>query len=55
MNSVNYWQRVTVHSNRQFITGQEFKSGRDLPDSVYTQALDTLVVACVDIIPVYSG
>ncbi len=55
MDSISYWQHVTVHRDRQFITGQEPKSGIFLPESVYSQALDTLVVGCVDIIPVYYG
>ena len=55
MDATNYWQSVTVHTNTQFITGKEPEVGGLLPDAVYSQALDSFVIACVDIIPMYIG
>jgi len=52
---IYYTTPVTVYNNRQFSTGRESKPGNFLPESVYSQALDELVIACVDIIPVYNG
>jgi len=51
----HYWQPVIVYNDRQFITGRTPKSGTTLTDTVYSQALDTFVVGCVDIIPVYAN
>lgn len=57
MDDINYSQIVTAYPDRQFITGKEHKPGGHhyLPESVYNQALDTLVIGCVDVIPMYNG
>lgn len=52
---INYELPVTVHTYNQFISGNMHKVGGFLPASTYSQALDTLVVGCVDIIPVHRG
>lgn len=44
----NYWQVVTEHSNRQYVTGTAQMPGKFVPDDVYSQALDALVVSCAD-------
>ncbi len=44
---------VAAYRDRQYCTGEEFYSANWLPDAVYGQALDALVVACVDVIPLY--
>jgi hypothetical protein len=57
---------VTPHNNRQFISGkeleqEEFLKDKELeqrgflPEDVYSQALNALVIGCVDIIPVHNG
>jgi len=55
LDSTNYWRLVTVYDDKQFITGKEREPGDFLPDSVYNQALDTLVIGCADVIPMYNG
>ena len=50
-----YWQSVQSFEKRQYKTGVEQRRGRFLPDEVYGQALDSLVVACVDIILIFSN
>ncbi|HTK11078.1 MAG TPA: NUDIX domain-containing protein [Ktedonobacteraceae bacterium] len=50
----NYSQLVTPHPNKQYVTGKEIATGGLLPDAIYSQALDTLVIACVDILPVHG-
>jgi ADP-ribose pyrophosphatase YjhB (NUDIX family) len=46
---------VTIYNHRQFITGEVLLSEEFLPDSVYSQALDALVIGCVDVIPIHNG
>ena len=41
--------------NRQYMTGDHQRPGIFLPDDVYGQALDALVVVCVDCVPVHQG
>jgi len=55
LDSTNYWRLVTVYDDKQFITGKEREPDDFLPDSVYNQALDTLVIGCADVIPMYNG
>ena len=46
---------VISYPHGQFQTGLPQGVSTWLPDRVYNQALDALVVACVDIIPIYRG
>lgn len=46
---------VTTYPDGQFRTGSGTKNIAWLPDSVYSQALDALVIACADVAPVYRG
>lgn len=46
---------VSTFPDRQFLTGQERQTTTWLPDSIYSQALDALVVVCADIMPLYQG
>lgn len=50
----NYSQRVTSHNNKQYVTGRALDTERFLSDPVYSQALDALVIACVDILPIHG-
>lgn len=53
--SIYYERPVVVYPDRQFITGEKPRSDLHLSDPRYSQALDVLVIGCVDIIPVYQG
>lgn len=44
-----------MYNQRQFVTGNQHKPGGHLPESIYSQALDALVIGCTDVIPVYNG
>lgn len=48
MTTTSYWQAVSEYPNRQFVTGEKQKPGSFVPDDVYSQALDALVVCCAD-------
>lgn len=53
--AIYYTPPVTVYNNRQFITGKETRPGNFLHETVYSQALDELVIGCVDVIPFHNG
>jgi len=57
VDSTNHRQIVTVYGDKQYITGKDHKPGdyQYLPESIYNQALDTLVIGCVDVVPMYNG
>lgn len=55
MDSTGQRRQTSVHKDRQFITGKEIKPGDFLQDHIYSQALDALVIACVDVIPLHNG
>jgi len=44
---------VTVYPDKQFRAGEGLVGTSWLPDAVYSQALDALVIACVDVVPFY--
>ncbi len=46
---------ITTYPDRQFRTGEGSTGTGWLPDTVYSQALDALVIACVDVMPFYRG
>ena len=46
---------VVAYRDGQFRTGSIAPAAAWLPDSVYSQALDALVIACADVAPVYRG
>lgn len=52
---ITYWQVVQSFDNRQYKTGVEQRKGRFLPEEVYGEALDSLVVACVDVILIFNN
>lgn len=41
--------------DRQYVSGRPRAAGRLLPEATYSQALDALVLACVDFIPLHRG
>lgn len=46
---------VIAYPDGQFRTGATMQSAAWLPNSVYSQALDALVIACADVTPVYRA
>jgi ADP-ribose pyrophosphatase YjhB (NUDIX family) len=50
-----YRQPVKVYPNRQYVTGEQPKPGTFLPDSVYAEALDALVICCADAALLHQG
>jgi ADP-ribose pyrophosphatase YjhB (NUDIX family) len=46
---------VVTYPDGQFRSGTEPLIAAWLPDSIYSQALDALVIACADVAPVYRG
>src|SRR5689334_22142293 len=55
LDSSSYAQSVRVFRDRQFLTGKEQEKGHLLSSSAYKQALDSLVLACADIVPIHNG
>ena len=55
MSTSRHTPPVITYLGRQFRTGREVSGTTWLPDAVYSQALDALVIACVDVVPVYRG
>jgi ADP-ribose pyrophosphatase YjhB (NUDIX family) len=47
--------RTGEYIDRQFVTGEVRQTNRLLPDDQYGAALDTLVIVCVDCIPLHDG
>jgi ADP-ribose pyrophosphatase YjhB (NUDIX family) len=47
--------RTQEYPAMQFATGEIRHTHRHLPDDLYAAALDTLVIVCVDFIPLHDG
>jgi colanic acid biosynthesis protein WcaH len=47
--------RTRAYPARQFATGEIRHTHRPLPEDLYAAALDTLVIVCVDFIPLHAG
>ena len=50
-----YRQSARAYPNRQYVTGEQQKSGTFLPDSTYAAALDALVICCADAAILHQG
>lgn len=50
-----YQRPVKEYPNHQYVTGRQHKPGTFLPDSVYTEALDALVICCADAAILHQG
>jgi ADP-ribose pyrophosphatase YjhB (NUDIX family) len=51
---MTYWQQVTSYNLRQYKTGSVQTTGGRVADDIYAQALDHLVIACVDVVIVHN-
>ena len=50
-----YRQPVREYANQQYVTGMQQKPGTFLPDSIYAEALDALVICCADAAILHQG
>lgn len=50
-----YRKPVKEYPNHQYVTGEHQKSSLFLPDTIYAQALDALVVCCADAVILHQG
>jgi hypothetical protein len=55
LTTIEYRRPVVIHGDGQFTTGRELEPGGRLPESVYSQAVDALVIGCADVVPVHDG